>query len=300
MVREEYRYQVNDGEGFSLSDERVHYMDHYYRITFIYADKCGLVTDDDYEITHWRLRNFAAQELMSRYFPNNDPGNVHFFFDDVDTKENLDYYISHSYNVAEEVWEDLYGCYAREKLKPSFNNISQFKEFIIPILARYFDTDEEIRYTGIDGRAFVLGDNTVVLTFWWEENPVSQHDAFEIVSGLKEQYPQLRNMDFYIALAHKVIPFEEFTGDFEASDEDVEQIEQQKEVHLMNSQDKHKALSPYLKDRAKRQGRKLQMSNGEEMTQAEYNSYLHQENVKRMVKGVIMEYLILKTKLVIR
>lgn len=295
MVRE-----VNDGEGFTLNNERIHYMDHYYRITFIYADECGLVTDDDYERTHWRLRNYATQELMSRYFPNNDPGNVHLFFDDVDAKENLDYYISHSYRVADEVWEDLYGCYAREGLKPSFNNISQFKEFIVPILARYFDTNDDIRYSGIDGRAFILGDNTVVLTFWWEENPVSPDQAFKIVSGLKGQYPELRNADFYIALANKVVPLEEFTGDFEASDEDVEQIEQQREVHLMNSTDKHKALNPYLKDRSRHQGKQLQMSNGDEMTRAEYNSYLHQESIKRVVKRVIVEYLNLKTKLVIR
>lgn len=291
---------INDGEGFVLNGKRVHFLDRYKHITFIYTDDYGLIADDDPDVTHWRIRNFAAQGLMSDYFPNNHPDNVHFFFDEVDTKENLDYYLSHSYEVSQDVWKDLFGGYIREKLKPSFDTIQQFKKFIIPILARYFDKDEELRYYGIDGRAFLLGDNTVVLTFWWQECNVSPDQVLKIISSLKEQYPQLKNSDFYIALARKVVPVEEFTGNFNASDEDRGQIEKQKEIHLANCREKHKALNPYLTDRSRHQGQKLQMANGDEMTQAEYNSYLRQESIKRMVKRVIVEYLNLKTKLVIR
>ena len=290
MIKEQN--QINDGEGFVLNGTRIDFLDGYKRITFIYTDEYGLIADDDSHAAHWRIRNRAAQELTSDYFPNNHPDNVYFFLDKVDTKENLYYLLSNLYEVPQDIWKDLFGCYIREKLKPSFDTIQQFKEFIIPILLRYFHKNEELRHYGIDGRAFLLGDNTVVLTFWWQENQISPDQVLKIISSLKVKYPRLKGMDFYIALAREIVPVEEFTGDFQANDEDREQIDKQKEIHLANYGDKRKALNPYLTDRTKHQGQRLQMSNGDEMTQAEYNSYLRQESIKRMVKEVIVEYLL--------
>ena len=60
------RYKVNDGEGFNLNDNRIDFLDGYRYITFIYDDKCGLVTADEHGKTHWRLRGLATQELMLR------------------------------------------------------------------------------------------------------------------------------------------------------------------------------------------------------------------------------------------
>lgn len=298
MVREDYK--VNDGEGFNLNDKRIEYAGYTEYITFVYTDHYGLLVDDDFCATHGDIVNDFAESMMPSEFPGSDPDKVRSFFSDCGGNIELVSYGNYNYKYSSQWWDSLYETYTEYGLKPAFDDVLDFAEFITPILRNFCDTIEEIKATSIDGRVFILGDNTAVLTFWWQETPVSQQDVFTIISGLKDRYPRLKGMDFYIALANKVVPLEEFTGDFEASDEDVEQAENQKEVHLMNSADKHKALNPYLKDRAKRQGRKLQMSNGDEMTRAEYNSYLHQEGIKRMVKGVILEYLNLKTKLVIR
>lgn len=284
MVKEQHK--VNDGEGFRLYDERFEYIEYGDYITFVYTDQYGLFADDDFYATHGGIVANFVKDMMLHYLPVNNPDKVHSFFTDGQNSIDLISYANYTNYNSKHWWEHLYECYTEYGLNPPFDNIYEFMEFIIPILKDYVDTIEEIKATSIDGRVFLIGKNTAVLTFWWQESPVSPSDALKIVSSLKEKYPKLNDADFYIALARKVIPLEEFTGDFEANEEDAEQIEKQKEVHLMNSQDKHKALNPYLKDRAKRQGRKLQMSNGEEMTPAEYNSYLHQEGIRRMVKRV--------------
>ena len=279
--------QINDGESFVINGKRIRVQDcdecdNY--ITFVYIDG-HLVADDDYYAVHWGLWNHLAKEMILQYFPKNEPERVFDFFEDVNDAINI-----RSGEVDD--WEDLYECYARKKLKPFFNNINKFQEFLEPILEKYATIIEEIKYYGIDGRVFLLGDNTAVLTFWWQENSISPDEVSNIISCLKEQYPELMSADFYIALARKVVPVEEFTGDFEANDEDREQIEKQKEIHLANYGEKRKALNPYLTDRTRHQGQRLQMANGDEMTQAEYNSYLRQESIKRMVKRVIVEYLL--------
>ena len=301
MLKEQNR--INDGEGFSLKGNRIEYGNYGDYITFVYGDEFGLLADDDLYTVHGGLCQDLAKSMMLPYFPDNDPDEVYSFFSE--GKHDIEFisYYDHPdymYDYLKERWKNLYKCYTKCKLKPSFDNSFQFSQFITPLLKRFDDIFSEANRDGIAGRVFIIERNTAVLTFWWQENPISPDQVLTIISSLKDKYPRLKGVDFYIALAHEIVPIEEFTGDFQASDEDVEQIGKQKEIHLANYGEKRKALNPYLTDRTRHQGQRLQMANGDEMTQAEYNSYLHQENVKRMVKGVIMEYLILKTKLVIR
>lgn len=290
--------QVNDGEGFNLNGERIEFLerDGGWKdcITFTYSDKYGLYATDEAGATHWRLCEDFAKRLVLRYLPGDDPNSVFGFFKDVDGKDDITNSICYTYWAGNpEDWEELYGRYVSLGLKPLADDVSQFKNVMVPIIRRYVEIIDELKAYSTDGRLFLIGDNTAVLSFWWEEYDVSPSQLFRIIYLLQEKYPRLKGVEFYIALAHKVVPVEEFTGDFEASDEDEGQIGKQREVHLMNYHDKHKALNPYLKKRARHQGQRLQMSNGDEMTQAEYNSYLHQESIKRMVKGVILEYLML-------
>lgn len=289
--------QINDGEGFTLNGKRIQWDGAYYYISFVYSNKYGLIAGDDIFSDHQHLYEDFARMMILRDLPNNDPDRVASFFTDYEDEIKFIY----TGEDDEEQWEDLCAGFTGYGLKPSsFDDIPQFKNFILPIIERYFEAIDEIRRTGIDGRLFLVDENTAVLTFWWQECSVSPDDILKIISALKDKYPSLNDADFYVALAHKVVPLEKFTGDFVASDEDVEQIEKQKEIHLMNYRDKRRVLNPYLTDRTRHQGQRLQMSNGDEMTQAEYNSYLRQESIRRMVKRVIVEYLNLKTKLVIR
>lgn len=277
---------TNDGEGFTLNGKRIEWTR--YWIAFIYSDKYGLIADDDIHTTHYSLGLRLTLEKMSHYFPDN-------------FLEGIKYDIlgcTPGWWDAEECWKKFYKHYTQWGLKPHFDDISKFMQFMTPFVRKFKQTFDDAH--NIRGRAYLIEDNTTVLTFWWENCEISSDDVLKIVSFLKDEYPVLRDTDFYIALANEVVPLKEFTGDFNASDEDREEVAKRQEIHLANCREKHKALNPYLKDRNRHQGEKLQMSNGDEMTQAEYNSYLHQEGIRRMVKGVILEYLNLKTKLVIR
>jgi len=63
------------------------------------------------------------------------------------------------------------------------------------------------------------------------------------------------------------------------------------ELHLMNSKDKHAATEDFRKNRDKKIGRKLTNDKGVEMPVAQYRSMIYSENINRIIRNVLKEYI---------
>ena len=70
-------------------------------------------------------------------------------------------------------------------------------------------------------------------------------------------------------------------------------------IHLMKSKDKHDATADFRTTRDRKIGQKLTNDKGVEMPLAQYRSMIYGENINRIVRNVLKEYIYKNTKRII-
>ena len=129
-----------------------------------------------------------------------------------------------------------------------------------------------------------------IISFWWgsEEHIVDSHLVDELLAKFHLDGELVLVASFEEKDYGKVYPYKEWS--FKVSKAN----DSQKEVlaaHLMNAKNKHNATSDFRATRDRNIGKKLTNDKGVEMPVAQYMAMIRSENIKRIIRNVIKEYI---------
>lgn len=137
-----------------------------------------------------------------------------------------------------------------------------------------------------------------ILSFWNGDTP--NVIDINLVNELFEKYEVDKNKVLVVSFEKddygKIYPYIEWNHN---TPEASEKQKEARAIHLMNVKNKHNATSDFRATRDRKIGQKLTNDKGVEMSVAQYMAMVHSENINRIVKNVLKEYIDKNTERII-
>ena len=162
----------------------------------------------------------------------------------------------------------------------------------------WLEVEREYADKGRHNGTIGVGMPYSVLAFWYEDAPhtIDVNLVNEFLERCGVDKNQVLVASFENDGYGKIYPYSEWN--FKTSQAN----ERQKEVramHLMNANDKHNATAGFRATRDRKIGQKLTNGKGQEMPVAQYRSMIYGENIHRIIRNVLKEYIYKNTKRII-
>lgn len=129
-----------------------------------------------------------------------------------------------------------------------------------------------------------------VLSFWNEDE---EHTIdTKLVDELLAKYGIDKNKVLVASFEEddcgKIYPYTEWNFRITKANERQKDV---RAMHLMNAHDKHDATTNFRANRDRKIGQKLTNDKGQEMPVAQYRSMIYSENINRIIRNVLREYI---------